>query len=104
MKKSIHFNALISYRTPEQGGLVSPVSDGFRASFQFPFELTTYIGIHTIEEEELIFPGDSVSVDITLVNAESFLGKLYKGMDFELTDHSVVIGSGVITDVYTESK
>ncbi|MFC3157328.1 hypothetical protein SAMN05443633_108148 [Chryseobacterium arachidis] len=102
MKKSIHFKALISYRTPEKGGLVSPVSNGFRASFQFPFELTTYIGIHTVEEEALIFPGDSVSVDITLVHAESFLGKLYKGMDFELSDQSGTIGSGIITDVYIE--
>ncbi|MBW3521218.1 MULTISPECIES: hypothetical protein [unclassified Chryseobacterium] len=100
MKKPSHFKALINYYTTEKGGLVTPISTGSRASFQFPFELRTYIGIHMIKEEELIFAGDSVTLDITLVNAESFLEKLYKGMDFEISDHSGIIGSGVITEVY----
>ncbi|MFC5872262.1 hypothetical protein ACFP3I_06680 [Chryseobacterium arachidis] len=54
-EKIFTLKALINYRTTE-GGLVCPVSNEFRASFQFPFELQRYIGIHNIEEEELIFP------------------------------------------------
>lgn len=100
MKKPSHFKALINYYPTEKGGLVSPVSNGFRTAFQFPFELQTYIGVHTFEEDELIFPGDSVTIDITLMNAESFLDKLYTGMDFELSDNTGLIGNGVVTAVY----
>ncbi|WP_426278673.1 hypothetical protein ACN9MN_05445 [Chryseobacterium sp. S-02] len=101
MKKLSHFKALINYYPTEKGGLVSPVSDGFRTAFQFPFELQTYIGAQILEEEELIFPGDSVSVDVTLINAESFLGKLYTGMDFEISDNTGTIGNGIIVAVYS---
>ncbi|WP_262147312.1 hypothetical protein [Chryseobacterium foetidum] len=100
MKKPSHFKALIHYNLTEKGGIVNPVSTGFRASFQFPFELQTYIGSQNFEDPELIFAGDSVAVDVTLVNAESFLSKLYTGMDFEISDNSGVIGNGVIWEVY----
>jgi len=102
MKKPSHFKALINYYSTEKGGLVSPISTGFRSAFQFPFELQTYIGAQLLEEEdELIFPGDSVTVDITLMNAESFLDKLYTGMDFEISDNTNTIGNGVIIAVYS---
>jgi len=101
MKKLSHFKALINYFPTQKGGLVSPVSTGFRAAFQFPFELQTYIGAQNFEEEELIFPGDSATVDVTLINAESFLDKLYTGMDFEISDNTNIIGNGVITAVYS---
>ncbi|WP_128414279.1 hypothetical protein [Chryseobacterium sp. Leaf394] len=100
MKKTSHFTALIHYSLTENGGVVNPFSTGFRTSFQFPFELQAYLGSHNFEEPELIFPGDSVTVEITLINAESFLSKLYTGMDFEISDNSGVIGTGVISDVY----
>ena len=101
MKKLPHFKALINYYSTEKGGLVGPVSTGFRTAFQFPFELQTYIGAHILEEEDLIFPGDSVPVDITLMNAESFLDKLYTGMDFEISDNTGTIGNGIIIAVYS---
>lgn len=101
MKKSSHFKALIHLKNTKEGGLVSPVSTGFRSLFQFPFELKTYIGIYTFEENELIFPGDSVSIDIALLNADEFLGKLFTGMDFDISDNSGIIGNGVVTAVYS---
>lgn len=101
MKKLPNFKALINYYPTEKGGLVSPVSTGFRATFQFPFELQPYIGAQTFEEEELIFPGDSVTVDVTLINAELFLEKLYTGMDFEISDNTGTIGNGIIIAVYS---
>ena len=100
MTKTSHFKALIHLKTTKEGGLVSPISTGFRSLFQFPFDLKTYIGVYTFEEDELIFPGDSVSIDITLLNAEEFLEKLFTGMDFELSDNSGAIGNGVVTVVY----
>lgn len=100
MKKIVHFIALINYYTTEKGGLVTPVSSGFRASFKFPFELITYIGVQEFTHTELIFPGDSEKVDVTLINADVFLGKLYTGMDFVISDNSGIIGDGVITTLF----
>ncbi|WP_265131036.1 hypothetical protein [Chryseobacterium oranimense] len=99
MRKAIHFKALINYFKTEKGGLVSPVSDGFRAFIKFPFELKSYIAVQTFNHTELIFPGDSVSIEVTLIDAEQFLEKLYEGMDFELIDNSGTIGAGIITEV-----
>lgn len=100
MKKIVHFTALINYYTTEKGGLVTPVSSGFRASFKFPFELVAYIGVQEFTHTELIFPGDSEKIDVTLINADLFLGKLYTGMDFIISDNSGIIGDGVITTLF----
>jgi len=100
MKKIVHFTALINYYTTEKGGLVTPVSSGFRASFNFPFELVAYIGVQEFTHTELIFPGDSEKVDVTLINADIFLEKLYTGMDFVISDNSGIIGDGVITTLF----
>ena len=99
MKKIVHFTALINYYTTEKGGLVTPVSSGFRASFKFPFELKEYTGVQEFTHTELIFRGDSEKVDVTLINADSFLEKLYTGMDFVISDNSGIIGDGIITTV-----
>ncbi|WP_375181259.1 hypothetical protein [Chryseobacterium sp.] len=104
MKKKIaHFKAQINYKTAEKGGLISPISSGFRSEIKFPFELKTYIAAQTFSETELIFPGDSASIDVTLNGADSFLDQLYEGMDFELSDNSGVIGEGIITELYFNS-
>lgn len=100
MKKTSHFTALINFYPTDNKGLASPISTGFRVSFQFPYELQPYLGALNFEEEELIFPGDSVSVNVTLIDAESFTNQLYSGMDFEIKDQSGVIGNGIVTETF----
>lgn len=99
MKKTAHLKALINYFPSEKGGLTSPISSGYRCDIKFPFELISYIAVQTFTEAELIFPGDSAKIEITLIGAEQFLSKLYKGMDFELLDNSGNIADGVITEI-----
>lgn len=101
MKKTVHFKALINYFSSEKGGLISPISSSYRSEIKFPFELKSYIAVQTFTEAEIIFPGDSANIDVTLIGAEEFLEKLYRGMDFELWDNSGSIGNGVITEVYS---
>lgn len=100
MKRRPHFNALITYHKTEDGGLVTPVSSGFRAFFKFPFEGEMYTASQTFPETELAFPGDAVNAEVTLITADTMIQKLYKGMDFEIADNSGMIGSGIITMVY----
>lgn len=101
MKKKIaHFKALINYLSSKNGSLISPISSGYRSEIKFPFELKSYIAAQTFTETEIIFPGDSENVDVTLIGVEQVLEKLYRGMDFELFNNSGSIGNGVITEVY----
>ncbi|WP_288438176.1 hypothetical protein [uncultured Chryseobacterium sp.] len=101
MKKKIaHFKSQINYKPTVKGGLVSPISSGFRSEIKFPFELKSYIATQEFTETELIFPGDSASIDVTLNGADLFLDQLYEGMDFELCDNSGVIAEGIITELY----
>lgn len=100
MKKRPHFKALITYNKTEDGGIVTPVSSGFRASFKFPFENRMYIGSQTYPETELVFPGDVIPAEVTLIGDDIPNDQLYEGMDFELADQSGTIGSGVIKTVY----
>ncbi|MCX8533950.1 hypothetical protein [Chryseobacterium luquanense] len=100
MKKTSHFTALINFYPTDNNGLVSPVSTGFRVLFQFPYGLQSYLGALNFEEEELVFPGDSVSINVTLIDAELFINQLYSGMDFEIKDQSGVIGNGIVTETF----
>ncbi|SMP25920.1 hypothetical protein [Chryseobacterium profundimaris] len=101
MKKRPHFKALMTYKTTEDGGIVTPVSSGFRASLKFPFESKLYIASHTFPEAELVFPGDVTSAEITIINNDMY-DQLYEGMNFELEDQSGTIGSGIITTIYPQ--
>lgn len=100
MRQIIHFKALINYFRTEKGGLISPISDGYRAVIKFPYELKSYTAVQSFTHTELLFPGDSAAIEVSLIGAEQFLEKLYKGMDFELSDNSGVIGGGIVTEVY----
>jgi translation elongation factor EF-Tu-like GTPase len=100
MKKRPHFKALMTYKTTEDGGIVTPVSSGFRTSLKFPFDTRLYMASQTFSETELVFPGDVISAEITMINDGTPSDKFYEGMDFEFEDQSGTIGSGVITTVY----
>lgn len=101
MNKRPHFKATLTYFSTEDGGIVTPVSSGFRTYIRFPYDNQNFIITQTFLETEIVFPGDIVSADITLLNAKETLEKIYAGLDFDLVIHSNTIGSGVITHIYT---
>lgn len=100
MRKKAHFKALINLSTTEDGGTTNPLSSGFRGVVRFPFDNREFFANHTFGETELIFAGDSATVEITLVQSDDVLEKLYEGLAFELSMNSNVIGSGVVTQLY----
>jgi len=52
-------------------------------------------------DTELVFPGENVSTNVSVLDNST---KLYKGLDFELFLNTVKIGEGVITEVYLSSS
>lgn len=100
MEKRPHFKATLAYFATEDGGIVTPVSLGFRTVVRFLYDSRECIANQTFLETELVFPGDTVSADIILLEAQEMVEKIYKGMDFDLIINSNTIGSGVVTDIY----
>lgn len=100
MEKRPHFKATLTYLATKDGGIVTPVSSGFRTIIKFPYNEKEFIASQTFLETELVFPGDTVIADVILLEAQEMLEKIYKGMDFELIINSGTIGSGVVTDIY----
>ncbi len=100
MKKSPHFKATLTYRKTEDGGIITPISSGFRSIIKFPNNTKEIIANQTFIETEIVFPGDTVSTDIFLLQANEMLQKIYSGQDFDLLINSIVIGNGIITHIY----
>lgn len=100
MEKRPHFKATITYFATEDGGIITPVSSGFRAIIRFPYDNKELIANQTFLESELVFPVDTVNADVFLLEANETLDKIYNGLDFELLINSNTIASGVITAVY----
>lgn len=105
MEKRPHFKATLMYLATEDGGIVTPVSAGFRIVVRFPYGNQECMANQTFLDQELVFPGDTVVADLILLNADEMAAKIYEGMDFELLINSNIIGNGVITEKYpTEDK
>ena len=68
-----HFKALLHYYSSEEGGLITPVSSGYRTGMKFPFESKDYWGTQIFLDGELIYPGDSANIDIHLLVVDSIL-------------------------------
>lgn len=100
MKKRPHFKATLTYLATEDGGIVTPVSSGFRTIIRFPYDTKELIANQTFLETELVFPGDTVIADLILLDAKETLEKIYTGLDFDLLINSNTIGTGVITHIY----
>jgi translation elongation factor EF-Tu-like GTPase len=99
MKSKPKFAALLTFASTEKSGKTTPVSSGYRATIQFEFEQSDFNGMFDFLETELIFPGDVVSAEITLFNAETILSKLYEGQDFDFYEGEVLAGHGVVTKI-----
>jgi hypothetical protein len=100
MEKRPHFKATLTYLSTEDGGIITPVSSGFRAIIKFPYSNKDFIANQTFIETELVFPGDTVSADIFLLDAQEVLEEIYTGIDFDLLLNSNMIANGVITFIY----
>lgn len=100
MEKKPHFKATLTYLSTEDGGIVTPVSSGFRAVLRFPYDNREFIANQTFLETDIVFPGDSIIADIYLLDAREILDKIYTGADFNLLTNSETIASGIITHIY----
>lgn len=97
MKTVPHFTALLTFVPAETGGLSTPASSGYRPAIKFTFAKSPVTGIQKFIGTDLVFPGDTVTAEITLTDPASFAGKIYEGLDFEFFEVDRLVGYGIVT-------
>lgn len=100
MDRKPDFKANITYFSSDKSGLTSPFLSGFRCVLRFPFTNKDFFCIQNYIDTELVFPGENVNANISVLDNST---ELYKGLDFELFFSSIKIGEGVIIEVYLSS-
>jgi len=89
-----HFNAETYILTKEEGGRHTPFFKGYRP--QFYFRTTDVTGAVVLPEGvEMIMPGDSVTMDVTLITPIA----LESGLRFAIREGGRTVGAGVVTEV-----
>ena len=91
---------MLTFSTTENGGLTSPVSSGYRPTVKFPFSEENFIAVANFEDPELVFPGEIVNVDVTLLRADEYLNQIYEGQDFEMYEGENHVGHGTVTEIF----
>jgi elongation factor Tu len=88
------FKAETYILTKEEGGRHTPFFKGYRP--QFYFRTTDVTGAVVLPEGvEMIMPGDSVTMDVTLITPIALEG----GLRFAIREGGRTVGAGVVTEV-----
>lgn len=92
------FTALVTFLDSASGGRRSPVSSGYSAQVEAD-------GIRRVaamqqygDDEELVYPGDSVTAQFTLLSDVS-PGLFYEGLSFRFYEGEKMVGTGVVTAI-----
>lgn len=93
------FIATLKYRTLEEGGRNMPVKTGYRPGVLFEFDPMQTTGYQSFLNKKIVYPGDSVETEITILSVDYFAGKLEEGMTFFFCEGAKIIGTGIINQI-----
>jgi translation elongation factor EF-Tu-like GTPase len=94
-----HFIAQLKYLSPEEGGRITNAHSGYRPTIKFPFYFGMFSGIQNFIGSDFVSPGQTINAEITLLNTEYFIGKLYEGLNFDFFEGARLIGHGIILEL-----
>ena len=88
------FKAEVYVLTKEEGGRHTPFFKGYRP--QFYFRTTDVTGVVTLPEGvEMVMPGDSLNVDVELINSIA----MEKELRFAIREGGRTVGAGVVGEI-----
>lgn len=93
------FIAELLFKTTEEGGRKTPAQSGYRPHIKFDFDEILTSGQQIYINQEIVFPGDTVSAEITILAKKHFANKLEIGMHFTFSEGPKVIGTGTILEI-----
>lgn len=93
------FIANLKYYTYDEGGRETPAFSGYRPHVEFPFSNYLTSGQQKFFDKNEVYPGDTVTAEITIIAVNIFKDTLYKGLTFKFGEGSRTVGEGVIIEV-----
>ncbi|NHA05719.1 elongation factor Tu [Mucilaginibacter sp. HC2] len=99
MSCSADFIAELKYLTTEEGGRATPARSGYRPQLKFGFAEMQTSGRQIFIGRDMVYPGEKVIAEITIIAVPFFAGKLYSGLQFEFREGARIIGTGTITNI-----
>ncbi len=99
------FIATLKYLKSEQGGRKKPISKvGYRPLVKFPEYIISTTSEQLFLDKEVVFPGDTVEAEMTILYIEYFQNKLFVGQTFEIREGQThVIGTGQIKKIINKN-
>lgn len=98
-----HFIALLNFISEIEGGRKTPISSGYRTGIKFSFNSELILGEHHFMDTDLVFSGDTVTAEITIIVLEKLNRKLYTGLDFDFYEGEILMGKGVVTKIFNDN-
>src|SRR5579872_1921264 len=102
MNKQPDFIAKLDYFTTEQGGRRTPALSGYFPHVRFEFIPGLVGGKQKFLDKEIVYPGDTVTVEISLLITDPFKNKLKKDLEFKFSEGSRIIGNGTILEILND--
>lgn len=93
------FIARLTYHTTEEGGRETPAKSGYRPQVAFDFTEMQTSGQQIFLDKEIIYPGDTVTAEITVLTPDIIKGKIKVGMTYEFREGARVIGTGEVLEI-----
>lgn len=96
------FIATLHYKTAAEGGRKNPVRSGYRPQVKFSFDTMSTSGQQIFIDKEIVFPGETVTAGIIMLSAPHFENRLEEGINFDIMEGRLVLGTGTITKIINE--
>ena len=97
------FIAELKYKTTEDGGRKTPAFSGYRPQLKFNFTDLQSSGSQFFINTDIANPGESVIAEIQILSPHFYHNQLEIGMDFELREGEVIIGTGKIIEIINKT-
>ena len=94
--------AKITFLTTEEGGRKTPAYSGYRPQFYYDGHdwdaIQNYVGVSEV------YPGQTVTAQLSFLTPECQIGKLYPGKDFLVREGQRIVAHGKITKILDLEK
>ena len=98
--KATDFIADLIFLTSEKGGRTLPAYSKYRPHLEFdkyPPHMTSTQQVYI--DKDVVFPGDEVKAEMTMISSDLYIGKLQIGDTFKFSEGARLIGHGTITKI-----
>ena len=95
MERPDHIEVEVSFLPTEHGGRKGPTLPGYRPQRYYAND--DWDAVHTYPDVEEVWPGQTVTARLSIVNPTAHVGRINAGMPFLIREGQKVVGYGRVT-------